>query len=144
MHRRALTLLGQVEDAHEVVQEAFCQFWGGRERFRGQSSLFTYLYRITTNLSIDRLRRRATAGTSVELEDAQLTTDSSATRVVAAQELAVLMEGLDEDTIMIGVLAHIDRMTQEEIAAALDLSRRTIGKRLQRFEAHLRRRAGVA
>lgn len=142
LYRRALSLLAQPEDAHDIVQETFCQFWQRRERFRGQSSLFTYLYRITTNLSIDRLRRRKTAGPAIDADHVPLATPGDSGRVAAAEELAVLLEGLDEETVMIGVLAHLDRMTQDEIGLACDLSRRTIGKRLQRFAEHIRRQRG--
>ena len=59
----------------------------------------------------------------------------------AASELAELTVGLDEETITVAVLLHVDGMTQEEIATALDLSRRTVGKRLQKFLSHTRKRA---
>ena len=52
--------------------------------------------------------------------------------------------GLDDETLAVAVMSHVDGLTQDEIAAALSLSRRTIGKRLKRFMEHTRARAGAA
>ena len=62
LFRRCLTLTSSEEDARELLQEVFCQFWRRRDAFEGRASPFTYLYRIATNLSIDKLRRRRSAG----------------------------------------------------------------------------------
>ncbi len=145
LFRRCLTLLGSKDDANELLQEVFCQFFRDRGRFEGRSAPFTYLYRIATNLSIDRLRRRRTAGVQVPGDEGHnLPVREGSERALAAvEELAVLTEGLDEETLTVAVMSHVDGLTQDEIAAALDLSRRTIGKRLARFLAHTRARAGL-
>src|SRR5688572_19133995 len=101
IYRRCLALVGTDHDARELMQECFYQFWRGRERFEGRSSAFTYLYRIATNLSIDRLRRRRTAGETVELEEPRHAAPAGQEpdrRAVAAAELAELVMGLDADT----------------------------------------------
>jgi len=146
LFKRCLRLVGNQEDARELMQECFCQFYAGRERFKGESSPFTFLYRIATNLSIDRLRRRTTAGVKVALEDAPALRDpgrAQSDQVQTIQELAMLTEGMDEETLTIAVMSHVDGMTQDEIAEALDLSRKTIGKKLQRFSDVAQSRAGV-
>jgi RNA polymerase sigma-70 factor (ECF subfamily) len=145
LYRRGLRLLGNPEDARELVQEVFLQFWRNRDRFEGRSSPFTYLYRIATNQAIDRLRRRTTAGQPVGVEKAEARTASPGPdrQVNALMDLAELTAGLDEETLTVAVMSHVDGLTQEEIAEALDLSRRTVGKRLKRFHARTRGRAGV-
>ncbi len=146
LYRRGLRLLGNPEDARELVQEVFLQFWRHRERFEGRSSAFTYLYRIATNQAIDRLRRRTTAGQQVAVEkvEAQTATRVGPDRQVhALLDLTELTAGLDEETLTVAVMSHVDGLTQDEIAEALDLSRRTIGKRLKRFHQLTRARAGV-
>ena len=143
LYNRCLRLVGNEDDARELLQEAFCQFWRRRDRFEGRSSPFTYLYRIATNLSIDKLRRRTTAGPSYALEEGRQASSVAGPdeRAAAIAELAFLTEGLDDETLTVAVMAHVDGLTQEEIAEALELSRRTIGKRLKKFMTHTRKRA---
>lgn len=144
LYRRCLTLVHSEADAHELLQEVFCQFWRRREKFAGRSSAFTYLYRIATNLSIDRLRRRHTAGPQVALDETRRPAGEGANaekRVAAARDLATLTAGLDDDSVTVAVLSYVDGLTQEEIAAAVGVSRRTVGKRLKKFLNHTRKQA---
>ena len=56
-------------------------------------------------------------------------------------DLAFLTRGLSEDELTVAVLYHLDGYTQDDIASSLDISRRTVGKILVRFERHVRKRA---
>jgi RNA polymerase sigma-70 factor (ECF subfamily) len=46
-------------DAQDIRQETFVHAWHSINRFRGQSAFYTWLYRITTNLVIDMVRKRS-------------------------------------------------------------------------------------
>ena len=48
-------MLGSVVDAEDAVQEAMLRAWKGMQKFREQSSLKTWLYRIATNVCLDTL-----------------------------------------------------------------------------------------
>ena len=50
--------LGNHEDADEVAQEVFIKMYQGLNSFRGESNLFTWLYRITVNISLNNIRKR--------------------------------------------------------------------------------------
>ena len=46
------------DDTHDVLQNTFIKAWKGIDNFREESSLFTWLYRIATNVCLDELRHR--------------------------------------------------------------------------------------
>jgi len=46
------------DDTDDVLQNSFIKIWNGLDSFRGESSLFTWLYRIATNESITFLNQR--------------------------------------------------------------------------------------
>ncbi len=58
-------------------------------------------------------------------------------RVMAASALSELMKGLDDEMVTLAVLRHVDGLTQEEIAESMSLSRRTIVKKLKKFDQHI-------
>ena len=56
------------EDAWDLAQDGFVKAWKSLTHFRGQSSFYTWLYRIMANVSLDWLRRRHVRGDS-EFDD---------------------------------------------------------------------------
>ena len=63
MHQRqaygfVYSLIGNAEDAADILQEGFLRAYEGLERFRGESGFKTWFYRILINLTRDALRRR--------------------------------------------------------------------------------------
>jgi RNA polymerase sigma-70 factor (ECF subfamily) len=57
------------QDAWDLTQDGFLKAWKSIARFRGQSSFFTWLYRILTNITIDWLRKKQIES-GAELDDA--------------------------------------------------------------------------
>jgi DNA-directed RNA polymerase specialized sigma24 family protein len=53
----------------------------------------------------------------------------------------MLTRGLSEEELTVAVLHHLDGYTQDGIAASLDMSRKTVGKILGKFEEHVKKRA---
>jgi RNA polymerase sigma-70 factor (ECF subfamily) len=56
--RLAMNLLRSPEDARDVYQEAFLRVYRNLDSFRFDCSFHTWLYRIVTNICLDRLRKR--------------------------------------------------------------------------------------
>jgi RNA polymerase sigma-70 factor (ECF subfamily) len=57
------------QDAWDLAQESFLKAWKSIARFRGQSSFYTWIYRIVTNVTIDWLRKKQIKGGGAEFND---------------------------------------------------------------------------
>jgi RNA polymerase sigma-70 factor (ECF subfamily) len=58
LHAHCYRMLGSVHDAEDALQDAMLRAWRGLSRLEGQSSLRAWLYRISTNTSLDAIARR--------------------------------------------------------------------------------------
>lgn len=82
-HRDAIVvhcyrLLGSHHDAEEAAQEALLRAWRGRDRFRGEAAVGTWLHKIATRVCLDQLRSRSSRPTPVRLGPASDPTDPPA------------------------------------------------------------------
>src|SRR6201981_106985 len=70
-------------DAWDLAQDSFVKAWKSIKRFRGQSSFYTWIYRIVMNVTIDWLRKKHVKVGGAEFDDAiQLTEVDPASRTV--------------------------------------------------------------
>lgn len=140
LHRRCASIVGNSEEARDLVQETFARYLASAQT--SDHVPFAMLYRIATNAAIDRVRRRKTAGEDELHAEAQIgDLGGEPRRIDNLHDLAILTRGLSEEELTVAVLHHLDGYTQDGIAASLDLSRRTVGKILTRFEEHVKKRA---
>lgn len=154
-HSIALGVLGNYQDAEDATQEAFVKAYRNLHLFRGQSSFYTWLYRIVFNLSIDIARKRYrhlesnvgdmhaldapaqsstashlpvlghVAGTEEEFESKEL-----------GKEIQKAMENLSPEHRMVIILREVDGLSYTEISDVVGCSKGTVMSRLH----HARKR----
>jgi len=130
--RKAERILRSREDAVDVVHALFADLI---PRWNPEVDL-PYLYRAVTNRCLNVVRDRGTRARLLEREQqaaapiARVRLDD---QIVGVGLIAALAERLDQGHLEVLVCRFVDDMTQEEIAAHLRLSRKTIGKRLDRI-----------
>jgi len=73
----AFSMLRNEQDATDLCQEAFVRGWQAIRKFRKSASFYTWIYRITTNLAIDFVRRRDRRPTAPFDEGIDPDTDAS-------------------------------------------------------------------
>lgn len=134
--RKAERILRSREDAVDVVHALFVDLI---PRWSRDVDL-PYLYRAVTNRCLNVVRDRGTRARLLEKEQ-QAAAPVGRVRlddqIVGVGLIAALAERLDESHMEVLVARFVDDMTQDEIAAHLKLSRKTIGKRLDRIRAEV-------
>ena len=153
----ALGMVKDAEEAMDVSQEAFVKVHRYLDRFKGDSSFYTWLYRITTNTCIDVLRRRGvTSSDSVEYDDSvqmdvadadlgllSSQMDASPSRSLLRRELGEKLEEalgqLPEKHRAILLLRELEGMSYEDLSRTLDIPKGTVMSRLFHARAKVQR-----
>ncbi|WP_071673584.1 RNA polymerase sigma factor [Nioella nitratireducens] len=122
----AARVLGDRAEAEDVAQDAMLRLWKAAKTWTaGGAKPSTWLYRVTANLAVDRLRR---AGRAVGLDDTDEPEDDAPdaeARLVEAGRMAALdaaLARLPERQRQAVVLRHIEGVSNPEIADALEIS----------------------
>jgi RNA polymerase sigma-70 factor (ECF subfamily) len=136
VYRRAMNLLRSDQEAQEAMQDVFISVLSKGESFRGASSPMTWLYSVTTNLCLNRIRN---AKRRTELLQKNVPAESSTDRPHPEIRHIVLelLRSVPEELARVAVYYFFDDMTHEEIAKILGCSRRTVGDLLERFRKQL-------
>ncbi len=134
----AFRMLGNRDDARDVVQTTFLKALENLSQFDSQYRFFSWLYRIALNESLDQIGRR---GRHTELTDVHVAEDDPLRDAVVADTGARVQQallGLSPEHRAVLVLRHFQDLSYEEIGRVLQLSDFTVKSRL--FEARERLR----
>jgi RNA polymerase sigma-70 factor (ECF subfamily) len=143
----AFRLVGNEEDARDVVQETYLRAYKGIGKFRGDAQFSTWLYRITANCANTHLTRRRRHRHD-ELTDESPLADTNAERdpqqaVVASSlrdRLTGALDDLPPKLRAVVVLRDVYDLPHEAIAAELGISETAAKVRLHRARRQLKER----
>jgi RNA polymerase sigma-70 factor (ECF subfamily) len=152
---RYLMRLAGESDAEDLTQETFVKVHGALENFRGESQLSTWIYRIATNIAMDRLRSPAfqrvdQVSMSDELSEAEISggvsfstrQDPPIEKELVRDEMNDCIRGyiekLPEDFRAALVLSEYEGLKNNEIAEILGVTLDTVKIRLHRAKAKLK------
>jgi RNA polymerase sigma-70 factor (ECF subfamily) len=158
-HRRAYALafgvLRHQDDALDVVQDAFIKAHKYLDKFEGNSTFYTWLYRIVMNLAIDHLRKHRRVR-PVELDEQRIedgTVDEALLpRLLGGNPGRALMDKqiraridealgeLSDNHRTVLVLRELEGMSYEEMAQAMGCSKGTIMSRLFHARKNMQKR----
>ena len=151
IYGHTLRLLGNREDAQDVLQETFLNVFKGLENFRGDSSFSTWIYRIATNNALMRLRKLSHA--ERELNDELPPPESMKRQALAShildpkdaflekemlRELDKAVERLPEKYRSIVLLRDVEELSTDRTANVLGISEAAVKSRLHRARLFIR------
>lgn len=133
VYRVALRMLGSDADAQDATQDTFVRAWQSLGRFRGESSVGTWLYRIVTRRSLDVLAARRHAAVLDDRQPARAGDPAAAAEQrhrlqAVTRELAALPP--DQRAAL--VLREFEGLPYEQIAEILDTTIPAIKGRIHR------------
>ncbi len=139
VERRCRRILGNADEAADAAQEVFVKVLVRGAEFRGAAEWMTWLYRVATNVCLNRLRNHRNRAALLRQNAEDLAPPGApspdASGNIDRRFLIEVLSDLDEMTREIVVYHVIDDMSQGEIAALVGLSRITVNKRLMKFRA---------
>lgn len=139
LQRKAERMLRSRALAEDVVQNLFVDVLQERAR----SVDLPYLFRAVTNRCLNVLRDERRHRDLLARRGAFATFSTrEADGALALDVLLKLASQLEPEVVEAMIYAHLDGMTQEEIAQTMDLSRKTVGKYLEVAEQKLRAMMG--
>jgi len=148
--RLAYQVLRDQEEALDVAQEAFVKAFRALPAFKGDSAFYTWLFRITMNVALDRKRQRSTRAKSLGAEDVPpeewertaTSTDPDpedvATGAERRERIKKGLDSLSEHHRAIIILSDIEGLQYREIAEVLGIPMGTVMSRLHHARKRLR------
>ncbi len=154
VYNTILKICGNEADAAELAQDAFVRAIQGLKDFRGQSSFYTWLFRIAVNLTFNFCKKNS----KISFQSLQEETDEETNRqlkdylidkniqepseLASKKEVQSLilkaLEKLDPQQRAVVVLRDIEQMSYNEIAETLDIEIGTVKSRIARGRKNLR------
>lgn len=132
------------EDANDLVQDAFIKAYKSLRSFKGQSSFYTWVYRIAVNRTINFLKRRKDRGHfSLNDMDASIETDPDYVELMShvtprreagltelQEKLNEAIQKLSEEHRAVVIMHDVQGMTHADIAKVVHCSEGTVRSRL--------------
>jgi len=160
--RRAYSLAFGVvrnpDDALDVVQDAFIKAHRHLDKFEGQASFYTWLYRIVMNLAIDHLRKHRRqrpvdfSDATVEGDQGSVSDDTLLPRILGGnpgralldkeirERIAQALDELSDNHRAVLVMRELEGLSYEEMAQAMGCSKGTIMSRLFHARRNMQKR----
>ena len=133
--KTCLGFTGNSEEAKDLVQEVCIHLWQGLEKFRKESTISTWIYRVTVNTCLMYKRKKKVpmvALSSIQEPKAgvESATDKSAEEVKLLQQL--IAELPEKERIII--ILYLENLSYEEIAEVTGISTNYIGVKINRIK----------
>jgi RNA polymerase sigma-70 factor (ECF subfamily) len=150
LYHTAYRLIGNAEDAQDVVQDSFLNAYQSLHQFKGDARFFTWLYRIAVNAAIS-MKRKHRAMLSADLPGGQPLAEphdesdghqpgATLERAEDERRLQVALAELSAEHRAVLVLKEIEGQKYEMIADVLGVPIGTVRSRLHRARLELRDR----
>lgn len=151
VYNLCLRILGDAEEAADASQDTFLAALRKLSSFRGDAAFTTWIHRVAVNACYDSLRRKRrrpmlqiVTDEGDERTEPSIPAPDHADGVVFSVDVARALSEVPEEFRVVLVLADVQDLPYDEIAAVLEIPVGTVKSRVFRGRAALGRALGVA
>jgi len=137
----AYPMLGNVQDAEDVVQEVYIRMYRHLDKYRQHVSVMAWMYTICYRLCMNKLKKRSGLMRLIPLlrQEAAINEGAAMNRKEPEHDLS-LLDGLDAEERNLVVMRVIHGLTYEEISGITGSSVAALRKRYERVRTKLQRK----
>lgn len=151
VHNTVLSIMQNKEDAEDLTQEVFVEVYNSVDKFKGESQLYTWIYRIATTKALDLIRKRKakkrfafiTSIFSNENEEMEIQDfhhpGIEAENQERAKILFAAMNKLAENQRIAFTLSQVENLSYKEIAEVMKLSVSSVESLIFRAKTNLKK-----
>ncbi len=153
IYNLGLRMLRNVQDAEDLLQEAYIIAFKKLHTFKGNSTFYTWIYRIAVNIALGKLREQSKLQVSYSIQEPDFEAihghhfsdwpefiERKISGVEFQKVLKYAMDELSEKYRSVFVLRDLEGLSTTETAEALDLTESNVKVRLMRARLSLRDR----
>ena len=143
VYNTALAYAQNQEDAEEITQDVFIKVHRYAAKFKGDSAVSTWIYRITVNTSLNLLKKRKRRSIFVSEEIGKNAPDFEHPGVQLekkeqAQTLYLAIETLPDSQKTAFILSFVEELPRQEVADVMETSLKAVESLLMRAKKNLR------
>jgi RNA polymerase sigma-70 factor (ECF subfamily) len=143
LYRMAFRLMGNREEAEDMVQEVYVKLWGMREELPRYNSIEALAVRITRNLCLDQLRRRKVNQDAIKAEKLKeehhsVTPAEDLEKKEEVEMIHALISALPEPQRSLVHLRHLEGKEYEEISQMVNMNVNAIRVSISRARKQMR------
>lgn len=143
VYNTALAYAQNKEDAEEITQDVFTQIFRKADKFKGDSAVNTWVYRITVNTSLNLIKKRKRFSVVGSLDGVNDPPDFEHPGVKmekreSARVLYQTIETLPESQKTAFILSFIEELPRQEVAEVMETSLKAVESLLMRAKKNLR------
>ena len=157
VYNLALSFLQNTEDAEDITQEVFIEVYNSFYKFNGNSTISTWIYRITVNKALDFIRKkkrkkrfsiinRLFATKEFDVESNQIAHFDHPGVLMEQKENArlvfKLIDELKENQKTAFILFHLEDLRQKQIAEIMGISTKAVELLVRRAKLKLKEKLG--
>jgi RNA polymerase sigma-70 factor (ECF subfamily) len=140
----AMRMMKNREEAEEVAQDAFIKAYKSLDKFKGESKFSTWIYRVTYNTCLDRLKKNKRTQNTVTIDEYTehqvKTIDNALDKIEASEKKEAIqqcIEMLPSDDSFLLTLYYFEELSLEEIGKIVGLKPNNVKVKLFRSRKKL-------